>query len=304
MESKSPDQLQKNIDLLEEKIENQQKIINQYKEGMEASIRCAKNIQRAMLPSIKILNEYIDTNFILYKPKDIISGDFYWMSNINNKLVLVAADCTGHGVPAALISMLGISCLNYIVNHKKIISPAEILSKLRLNVVESLQQKDYLDAKNGMDITVILIDKEKMIVEFAGAYNPLYLIRNNEMKIIKGDKMFIGFHVKMDAFTQTIFRYRDFEAKFLQEQDKNFPFTNHQIDIKKGDRLYMFSDGYADQFNDNNKEKFTIRTFQKLLKQIHKMPVNTQKEILIDEFNKWKGNNEQLDDILIIGIQI
>ncbi|MCK4662638.1 MAG: tetratricopeptide repeat protein [Bacteroidales bacterium] len=246
------------------------------------SIVYAKRIQNALSPSKEILIKTIHQYFILNKPKGIVSGDFYWFSEIKNKIIIAVADCTGHGVPGAFMSMLGVTLLNKIVNEKGIIKPNEILDRLRNNVIISLHQTGEVgEANDGMDIALITIDKKNNYLEYAGANNSAYLFRNNELTEIFADKMPIGICQKTGT-----------------------PFSCRKMSIQTEDIIYLFTDGYADQFGGENEKKFMYKNFKILLKKIHNLPMNEQETSLFKTHKKWKGNNEQVDDILIMGIKI
>jgi len=250
-------------------------------EKITDSIRYAKRIQFAVLPPESFLEEHFAEHFVLFKPKDIVSGDFYWFRQIENFVLFAVADGTGHGVPGAFISMMGTTYLNEITNRTDLNHANEVLNILRDEVKKSLKTDDDTKTRDGMDIAFGVLNKETNELQFAGAHHPLYLFRNGNFTIIEGDKMPIGVNRKEDSF------------------------TNHKILLEKGDTLYMFSDGYADQFGGAIGRKFLIKRFKQLLQTIHTEPVAKQKEILEKEFNNWKGDDyEQVDDILILGIRI
>jgi serine phosphatase RsbU (regulator of sigma subunit) len=257
-------------------------IIEEKNNDITSSINYARRIQHAILPKpseISGLNEKI---FMLYLPKDIISGDFYWFSRVGKKLIVTAGDCTGHGVPGALMSMLGISFLEEIVNNRMITESGLILNELRKEVQRALHQKGIRDeAKDGMDVSLCVIDKTKNMIQYSGANNNLYLMRNGELIEFHADRMPIGIYDIVD---------RDF--------------TSHNIPSLPGDAIYMFSDGYADQFGGPNHKKFKYTTLKTLLIGIHKLPLAEQKQILEKQFFDWKGNSEQIDDVLILGMKI
>lgn len=250
---------------------------------IQSSILYAKRIQQAVLTPEEILETYLEEHFILFKPRDIVSGDFYWAAEKNNKLILTAADCTGHGVPGGFMSMLGIAFLNQIIAEKRDgqISSNEILDDLREKVKTSLRQTGKEgEAKDGMDIALCIIDKENMTIDFAGAQNPLIQIRDNEVKVYKGDVMPIGISYNEN------------------------PFAGNILEMKKGDIYYMFSDGYADQFNGVTRKKFFTKRFRQYLHKIHTQPLVEQKDSLNKTFEEWKGDFRQMDDVLVIGIKI
>jgi serine phosphatase RsbU (regulator of sigma subunit) len=265
-----------------EEIKNQRdKIFNQNKEITD-SIEYASKIQSAILPPKDIISEKLPEHFILYKPRDIVSGDFYWLYPKNNKIYLCAADCTGHGVPGAFMSMLGIALLNEIISKSEVNTADKILNFLRDYVVRSLHQTGEAgETQDGMDIAFCVIEPDKKQLQFAGAFNPLFLIRNGELYETKGDKMPIGVHLR-----------------------QNEPFTNHIIPIKKNDKIYLFSDGYTDQFGGPKRKKFLMKRFRELLVEINQYSMEDQKIRIDKEFNDWKGDYEQIDDILVFGIKI
>ena len=279
---------------LEQKVKDRTAEVVQQKEVIEIknkhimdSIRYAKRIQNAILPPDKYVKELLPKSFILYKPKDIVSGDFYWMTKKNNLVIYAAVDCTGHGVPGAFMSIVGNNQLNYAIDVKKAREASKILDSLNQGVVDTLREKGneklgLSGVKDGMDLALVVIDYKNMKAQFAGANNPLCLVRDNEMIQIKGDKMAIG-------------------GNFDDELPK---FTNHEIDLKKGDVLYTFSDGYPDQFGGHDGRKFMVKKFRELLLEIHKNPIEEQEQILEDRLEQWRGKEEQVDDIIVIGVKI
>jgi len=255
--------------------------ISQYLKLITYSLNYAEKIQEAVLPSPRLLNNVFTDYFILYKPKDIVSGDFYWINHIKNFVLVAAADCTGHGVPGAFMSMLGITLLNEIVSKSRLDNPNQILNFMRQKVKASLKQTGkQMEQKDGMDIALCMINTDNLHLQYAGAYNPLYIFRNNELIEFKADRQPIAIHKK--------------------ERD----FTNHQIDLKKGDTIYIFSDGYYDQFGGDENKKFYVRQFKQLLKNINQKPMKEQHNILNNTFGDWKGDNDQIDDVLVIGMRI
>jgi PAS domain S-box-containing protein len=254
--------------------------VRQQKKDIDDSIHYASRIQTAVLPSADVLDDYVQDHFILFKPRDVVSGDFYWMKEKDNKLVFVAADCTGHGVPGAFMSMLGVSFLNEIVNKDKVTSASNILDELRYLVKSTLSHSKEQKA-DGMDISLVIIDRQNMKMQFAGAYNHLYLFRDKELQVTKADRMPIGNYV-----------------------GKERPFTNHEMDLKKGDTFYLLSDGFPDQFDEHSKKKFSIKRLKEVFSAIHTKSMDQQEKYLDDTFYKWKGNHWQMDDVLITGIRI
>ena len=236
-------------------LEEKNELITQQKKEITDSIRYASRIQRAILPSDEILLQSLPQHFVLFLPRDIVSGDFFWLTQSGGKIVIVAADCTGHGVPGAFMSMLGVSFLYEIVNKEGIMQPASILNFLREHVKHTLSQTGKRDeAKDGMDISLCVYDPKEMKLEWAGAYNPLYLIRRGELIEYKADKMPIAIHM-ID----------------------HLPFTNHEIALEQGDTFYISSDGYADQFGGEDGRKFMSKKYKEMLLQIWDKPMDEQK---------------------------
>ena len=257
-------------------------LIEEKNKDITASINYASRIQRAMLLNPYEIEGLNENSFILYLPKDIISGDFYWFCKSHDKLIAVAADCTGHGVPGALMSMLGISFLEEIVNYRKITEPGQILNELRRQVERALRQKGGMEeAKDGMDISLCVIDRSNNTLRFSGAFNSLYLIRKDELLEFQADRMPIGISGVLEK-----------------------SFTTQEIPINKNDIIYMFSDGYADQFGGPQSKKYKYSSLKAFLLSIHKLPLVSQKQKLEKEFLGWKGTSSQIDDVLILGLKI
>lgn len=263
-----------------DKIASQQKVITD-------SIRYASRIQKAILPQHIDFTQILPEHFIYNLPRDLVSGDFYWFTKKGQKLILVAADCTGHGVPGAFMSMLGVTLLNEIVNRNHVYEPNEVLNRLRKSLIEALHQKnDETESSDGMDMTYCLIDLESLKMQFSGAYNPIYIIRKEEdgtwqLHEFKGDKMPVGVYLK-----------EHFE-----------PFSQREIQLKKNDTLYMFSDGYYDQFGSGTETKYKPKNFKQFLLSIQEEDLEKQKELIISNFENWKGNYRQLDDVLVMGFK-
>jgi serine phosphatase RsbU (regulator of sigma subunit) len=257
-------------------------IIDENNKEITASINYASRIQQAMFPNTQEIKGLNSRCFILYLPKEIVSGDFYWYTKVDQKFIIVAGDCTGHGVPGALMSMLGISLLKEIVKNRKITESGQILNELRKEVQLALHQKGKRnEAKDGMDISLCVIDRTKNVLQYSGANNNLYMVRNGELIDYHADRMPIGIYD-------------------LEDKD----FTSQNIQTMPGDLIYMFSDGYADQFGGANHKKFNYSTLKALLTEIHKLPLTEQKQILEKHFFDWKGNSTQIDDVLILGLRI
>ncbi|MFZ5553825.1 MAG: GAF domain-containing SpoIIE family protein phosphatase, partial [Bacteroidota bacterium] len=275
---------------LEEKVKErtaevvkQKEIIEEKNKHITDSIIYAKRIQRAILPPEETFSAFLKNSFVLYKPKDIVSGDFYWLERKENKILFAVVDCTGHGVPGAFMSIIGYNGLNQIVNEYNITQPAEILNRLNSIITNTLKQHaDQSKIRDGMDISVCCINLEQNKLEYAGANNPIFILRNNEVVEVKADKHPIG--------------------NFVGE--KEFRFTNKELDLIPGDLLYLFSDGYADQFGGPRGKKLKYTQFRDLLIQHKDKSMKQQKEILDALFEDWKGDLEQIDDVCIIGVKI
>jgi serine phosphatase RsbU (regulator of sigma subunit) len=263
------------------KISEQKDKIEQQQKALGESLEYASSIQSALLPDLRYLYKIFPESFVLFKPRDIVSGDFYWYARKGNRVAVTAADCTGHGVPGAFMSMLGISFLNEIVS-KNIPKANTILNRLRENVMKALHQTGELtENKDGMDISLCVIDLDDMLLNFAGAFNPLYLVRDGNLLETRGDKMPIGINAVVEK-----------------------SFRNHSVKLEAGDQIYLFSDGYPDQFGGPHDKKFKYRALKELLVRIHKKPMDSQKKELERSFIRWKADNEQVDDVLLIGIKI
>lgn len=256
-------------------------IIQEKNNDILASIEYASKIQEALLPTKDNPNLFADSFFLL-KPKDIVSGDFLWYSTVDNKRIVAAVDCTGHGVPGAFMSMIGNTFLHQIINERGLTKPDEILNELRAKVIRALNQKgEGVNRKDGMDMAICVFDKAAMTLEFAGANNPLFMVVDGQPREYKADKQPVGY----------------FEGK---EQ----PFTSHLIQVKPGDCFYILSDGYADQFGGPKGKKFKYKQLYDLLVRESKKPMSEQKKILVSTFDDWKGNLEQVDDVCFVGARI
>jgi ligand-binding sensor domain-containing protein/serine phosphatase RsbU (regulator of sigma subunit) len=276
--------------ILEQKVIARTEIISKQKDEIERknsviidSIEYAKNIQQSILPDKEDISRNFLQHFILYLPKDIVSGDFYWMHEDNERVLFAAADCTGHGVPGAFMSIMGYNLLNETINERPKANPSEILNILNLKVLNSLKQYDRgASAKYGMDISLIAIDKNKFELEFAGAHNSLLIYRDKECIQLKADRLSVGSMVREETGT----------------------FTNHAFTLQKNDMMYMYSDGYADQIGGPDNKKFFSTPFRELLLSISNLEMPEQKKKLDQTITDWRGKRSQIDDILIIGIRI
>ncbi len=264
-------------------IETQHHKLNETHREITDSINYAKKIQDAIMTSSVYIQEVLPESFIFFQPKDVVSGDFYWVhQSPTGHIYFTVADCTGHGVPGAFMSMIGNSMLNEIIIENKIDDPAQILNNMRDHVIQSLKQKGIEgENKDGMDMALCKLDPVKRTLEYSGAYNPLIYIRDKEIKQIKGDAHPIGLYT-----------------------GKKAPFTNHQVKLKKGDMLYIYSDGFADQFGGNKDKKYMSGKFKKFLLEISEMPTDQQEYLLKVEFTDWLGSYEQIDDVCVMGVRV
>ncbi|MBL7921937.1 MAG: tetratricopeptide repeat protein [Bacteroidia bacterium] len=274
------------IEAQKQEVEQQKAEVTHQKEKVEEknkeitdSINYALRIQSAILPSINYVKEYLPESFILYQPKDIVAGDFYWMHISGEKIFIAAADSTGHGVPGALVSVVCANALNRTVNEFGITDTGKILDKTRELVIETFA-KSISDVKDGMDISLLCIDKNKKQLQWSGANNPLWYISDKEIKEIKGDKQPVG------------------------KSDNVKAFTSHNLEYNTGDVFYLFTDGYADQFGGNKGKKFKYKQLEELLLTLCNQPLAQQQAHLSNAFNNWKGELEQVDDVCIVGIKL
>jgi serine phosphatase RsbU (regulator of sigma subunit) len=249
------------------------------KKHITDSIQYAKKIQTAILPSLELFTDKLE-HFVLFKPRDIVSGDFYWVDEVDENLIIIAADCTGHGVPGAFMSMLGVSLLNEIILNQGIIQPDEILNRLRAQIIIALKQDPESTIKDGMDMTVCVLDRSRRKLRYSGAENPLIHIREGNLKLVKADKMPVAIHEIMD------------------------PFTLHEVELKKGDAFYTFSDGYADQFGGPKQKKFMSKNFRSLLLSVQDLPMMEQGIKINEVFEEYRSDTDQVDDVVVIGVKI
>ncbi len=265
-------------------LEKQKEEIHKKNIQITDSIDYAKNIQEAILPDDEKLNAFLPDHFILYKPKDIVSGDFYWVGKKGSKTICAVADCTGHGVPGAFMSLLGHNILENIIQRDTVDAPGAMLTALNEEIVVRFSKGEKLQSvKHGMDIAIIAIDHLKQRVEYAGARNALYHVRKNTLTEIKADRQSTG---------------------IVSRTGERVTYTNNVLELNKGDMLYMFSDGFADQKGGTDKKKFFYQPFKDLLVSMHALPVEEQKKQLDMVITQWMGTEEQIDDILVMGIKI
>jgi serine phosphatase RsbU (regulator of sigma subunit) len=247
-----------------------------------ASLRYAQMIQRALMPNPSILKGRIKDFFILFMPRDIVSGDFYYAFRTRKKMCIAAGDCTGHGVPGALMSILGISFLNEIMQSDINLNANRILNRMREKIMLALHQTgNCLDAQDSIDIGLCIIDCETGKLQFSGANRPLIMIRNGELTEYRPDKMTLGVAPVKEA-----------------------SFTNNCIETKPGDSFYLFSDGFSDQFGEISDKKFKYKHFKRMIHSFEELPMSQQKKHLETAFNEWKGKAQQVDDVLVVGFQL
>lgn len=263
------------IVLAEKKIRSQAKEIN-------SSIQYAWRIQKSLMPGNKFMSAIFPINFIFYKPRNVVSGDFYWVNRVGSVKIIAVADCTGHGVPGAFMSMLGITLLNEIVMREKVTDPDKILNELRRKLIAALtsQHDESHDLSDGMDIAVVSINESNNTMAFSGAYNPLLLCRDGKLVIHEADRMPVGKHYGETA-----------------------PFSVIEDIVKKGDRIFLFSDGYQDQFGGDRDKKFSQQGLKKLIVRTDPLSLDKVSEAIQKEFDLWKRDNDQVDDVLVIGIE-
>ncbi len=265
-----------------ENVLEQKNIISQKNKEITADLRYSKRIQDAMLPDPVLMKSIFPQHFIVNIPKNIVSGDFYWVDKHENRATVAVSDCTGHGISGALMHMMGIIFLNEIVKKKRYNDPGKILEELRINIIDSLHQTGkFGETQDGMDISLAIIDMDNLSLKFAGANNPLYIVNNSIFKEIKGDRMPVGININYEK-----------------------PFATQHYQLNKGDSIYMFTDGYADQFGGPKGKKFRYKYFKELIYSINGTSMTKQKEIMEQTFHKWKGEFEQVDDVLVMGIKI
>ena len=258
-------------------IHHQKLIVEEKSQEITDSIEYAKTIQSAILPSSKVIDEFLKDSFVLYKPKDIVAGDFYWMKAKADRILFAVADCTGHGVPGAMISVVCNNALNRSVREYNLSDPGQILDKARDIVIQEFE-KSETEVRDGMDIAICSLIEDKL--EYAGAHNPLWIIRNGILIETKANKQPIG--------------------KFENLQ----PYNTHSFQLEKGDTIYIFSDGYSDQFGGEKGKKYKSSKFKKFLLSIQENSMEKQLNLLANEFKKWRGSIEQIDDVCVIGLRI
>jgi len=267
---------------LELKVIERTRKIELQRQNITDSIQYASRIQSALMQPSEELDQLMPSHFILNKPKDIVSGDYYWVSNKGDRLIIAVADCTGHGVPGAFMSILGMSFLNEILNYLDEARTGEILDELRRQTIKALGQTGHRDeAREGMEMALCAVDFEGQMIQFSGAFRPLYMASGGELKVISGDRMPIGI-------------YGPGEEKF----------TSREVPFKEGDIIYLFTDGYVDQIGGLDRKTFRSVRLRKLLGEICTRPLQEQKDILREEHEVWRAGREQIDDIMVLGVRL
>ncbi len=280
---------------LEVRLKNQ--LLAKKNKDITDSINYARRIQRAIMPPQTKMKEMLSSSFIYYRPKDIVSGDFHWNTFHNNKLIIAAADCTGHGVPGAFMSMISISSLNKVVKEKQIEDPARILDNMRYDIINDLKQSGDMQTKDGLDIALLSIDVENMIVDFAGAYNSMYVVKNNPI-----DKDNLNYDFNFTVYNDKLIEVKADRMPIGISDRMHLNFTTKRMQMEKGDKIYITTDGYIDQFGGEKGKKFMSKRFKNLL---ITLPYNNSEkalEMLDNQFVEWRGGYEQIDDVLVIGI--
>lgn len=277
-------QTQLKISTLTKNLETQNKILETINQELTDSITYAARIQKALLPNHQLIQSYFAESFMFFQPRNIVSGDFYQVFEKRNKVFIIVADCTGHGVPGAFMSLLGMNLIGQIIEERNITETSAILDELDLSIQKLINQplENGEIPRDGMDVAIIAYDKQRNQIQYASAGRPIYLVRNGLLTDLRGDKYAIG----------------------GEKIDKKF-FTHYTInDIQPKDRFYLFSDGITDQFGGEQNKKITSKRFQQWLIDTHTLSMHTQKDKLITFFNEWKGKTEQTDDVIVIGIEI
>jgi serine phosphatase RsbU (regulator of sigma subunit) len=271
-------QQQEEIIAQKDNIETINKQIIKVNNDMTASINYAKRIQNALLAFDKKMDHAFPQHFIFFRPRDIVSGDFYWFAEKEDKAIIAAVDCTGHGVPGALMSMIGSTLLNQIVHDREIHEPHLILNELHKGVWQTLRQESN-EIKDGMDVSLCVVNTKDKLLSFAGARHSLLIMQNNEYQLVAGDKMSIG-------------------------ESADYYYTCYDFDLQTSIMCYLFSDGCTDQFGGAQDRKFSIRQLKELLFSVHTQDLGVQKEMIEEKINHWQGLQKQTDDILLIGFRV
>ena len=273
--------LEYELDLRTKEVVRQKEKIELINKDLTDSINYAKSIQIQLLPEKEDFLSIFPNCFILYKPKDIVSGDFYWIKDLGDQVIVVCADCTGHGVPGGFVSMIGSILIHEAIVFHKQRDPAEILKEIDINIKTVLHQKDdYESNKDGMDLGIINLNKKTGLMKFAGAIRPCYVFRNNKLNLLKGSRFSIGGYSLSDKIFETL-----------------------EFQLKKGDFIYLFSDGFADQFGGVENKKLKMSGFHEIMESIVRFPMNQQYKMYNETLKQWMGENTQMDDILLMGFE-
>lgn len=255
--------------------------MSSHEHQISESLKYASYIQRAIFPSDALLDSLFPDHFVFHKPRDFVSGDFYFAARKNNLFVVAVGDCTGHGVPGALMSILGITLLKEIIAHGNFSTAGSVLNRMREHIMAALQQTgEESEQKDGIDLALCIIDTKQNTLNFAGAVNPVYIVRNKQLHELRGDMMPVGIGAEEEV-----------------------PFTSQQFELTEGDCLYLFSDGFADQFGGRDGRKFKYQPFRDLMVKSSALPMPGQKMLIEQTFDAWKGNQQQLDDVLVFGLR-
>jgi serine phosphatase RsbU (regulator of sigma subunit) len=299
------------IEAQKEEIETQLEMVINQKNTIEVqqyhildSIHYAKRIQTAILPPEAVLSNTLSDQFILYSPRDIVSGDFYWHAEKDNKVYIAVADCTGHGVPGAFLSILGISYLNEIVNKTNSQNTSEILGKLRESLISSLHQKgEEGEAQDGLEVALCILDLDKKTLQYSGANRPLYLVRKVNNKQEKTEKNDVkGRIINSGDFQMIIYKPDNMPIGIYDDTVQSF--TKNDISLLAGDSIYLFTDGYVDQMGGPDRKTFRVKYFRELLFKIQEKSMNEQGSILAEKIKEWRRDINQTDDILVLGMKI
>jgi PAS domain S-box-containing protein len=262
-------------------VKAQQTVVQEQNRELLAGIRYAQRIQRAVLPEAAALNDLLPDSFILFRPRDIVSGDLYWFGEQAGHVVVAAADCTGHGVPGALLSLIGASLFRELVHERGLTDPAAILDGAREGMIAALTRNDGADHRDGMNVGLVALAPDRRSLRYAGAYGPLYIVRNGELLEFKGDRMPIGLH-----------------------EGAMEPFRSEQVQLQPGDRIYLFSDGMPDQFGGEKGKRLRSTGLKQWLIGTAHLPMEEQHQAISDLLRMWMGEEEQVDDILLVGIAV
>lgn len=265
---------------LEERVKERTHELQQKNDEILASIRYAQRIQKSIMPNFEEIKSLFKDGFLFYRPLGILSGDFFWYGHVQGKIILAAVDCTGHGIPGAIMSVIGNNLLNQIIYLNNITTPDKILSDLNDGVNKILHQ-EYSGIEDGMDLALCSIDMKEGLLEFSGAKNPLVYIENGDLRVCKGERWAIG---------------------GLAEMEKKW--TTNKISLENVSHVYLFSDGYQDQFGGNDNKKYTSGRFKQLLFDTQGVSMEDQKKKLEEAFDSWKQSEEQIDDILVMGMEL